>query len=891
MTFNLKNYQRQVLDRLDEFFRLARLQGIPAAYDAVAKRRDENGNKENPYAAPDYKPMVEGLQERPHVCVRVPTAGGKTYLAACALPLAARYMEKTFPTVLWFVPSDAIRAQTVAMLKNRSHPCRQEIENAFESNAAVYDIEDFDIMRPQDFYDRACIIVSTVQMFRVKKTFMRRIYATHEHFEPHFNRFLPNSPPDSLEHDEQGKVKLSFVNLLHLLRPMVVLDEAHNFVSDLSREVLRRINPACVIEWTATPREPKSDRPLHNVLVSIPAEKLQAEEMVKLPIAVTQHADWEQAVQGAIAEQQKLKQAAKDSGDTVRPIVLYQAQDRNQKVPPQRLKAHLIEAGVDEKKIAIATGEIKELPENLLAHDCPIEHIITVDALREGWDCSYAYVLCAISNVRSSTAVEQLMGRVMRMPQATRRRHEDLNRAYAHVPQDAVTDAVAAMRDKLAVGLGFEERETQWAVQPNIFTGADDLSDSLFEAKEPAINFDTIARPNFESLPEEDKQIAREAVEVRPQKPEKEGGGYRVIVRKSIPVSVQRAIVQAVPENKQASEASRLQQISRRLAVIQSPAAKGEKFEPLPQLMFFSSEEGKKVIADADSLYMAAEWNNVGDTPLVTDFSIKEDAEVFSVFLQGGKVLYEKIGDYNLPLLDDKGDFAGESHLSRWLEAQIRCPQGRYFPETLKKIITANLKKLLEEYQIEQLIRAKYLLADALKNWLEQHEIRTEAATVNQFLFDNKEMKCDFSFTFPPRVYDAGENPYNGAYRFKKHYYGNIGALDSDEETKCAIALDEAAEVKFWIRNLPRKPGSYKLPLGGVNNFYPDFVAQLQNGKVLVVEYKGAHLVADSALKNRIGELMEKKSAGGCFFVMVTEGAGGRTIEQQIREKINRLCK
>ena len=100
-----------------------------------------------------------------------------------------------------------------------------------------------------------------------------------------------------------------------------------------------------------------------------------------------------------------------------------------------------------EKKIAIATGEIKELPENLLAHDCPIEHIITVDALREGWDCSYAYVLCAISNVRSSTAIEQLMGRVMRMPHATRRRHEDLNRAYTHVPKDNITDAVLAMRE------------------------------------------------------------------------------------------------------------------------------------------------------------------------------------------------------------------------------------------------------------------------------------------------------------------------------------------------------------------------------------------------------------------------------------------------------------
>ena len=107
---------------------------------------------------------------------------------------------------------------------------------------------------------------------------------------------------------------------------------------------------------------------------------------------------------------------------------------------------------------------------------------------------------------------------------------------------------------------------------------------------------------------------------------------------------------------------------------------------------------------------------------------------------------YEKTGDYHLPLLDDKGDLADESYLSRWLEEQIRCPQGRYFPETLKKIITANLKKLLEIYPTEQLIRAKYQLAEALKKWLEQHEKRTEAVTVKQFLFDNKEAECVFFF-------------------------------------------------------------------------------------------------------------------------------------------------
>ena len=66
-------------------------------------------------------------------------------------------------------------------------------------------------------------------------------------------------------------------------------------------------------------------------------------------------------------------------------------------------------------------------------------------------------------------------------------------------------------------------------------------------------------------------------------------------VRKPIPESVQRAIVQAVPENRRVSEASRLQQASRILAVRESPAAKDEKFARLPQLMFFSPKKERKL--------------------------------------------------------------------------------------------------------------------------------------------------------------------------------------------------------------------------------------------------------------------------------------------------------
>ena len=185
---------------------------------------------------------------------------------------------------------------------------------------AVADISDYDILPPDYYTDKVCIIVSTAAMFRVKETergeqmtkATRQIYASKEDFDSHFDKFLPPHPPPGLKRDADGEIKTSFVNLLHLLRPLVVLDEAHNFVSELSQEVLGRINPSCILEWTATPRE-KSPRqgikgkPLHNVLLSVSAETLQEEEMVKLPIEVAEHLDdWRLAVAGAVKERQAL---------------------------------------------------------------------------------------------------------------------------------------------------------------------------------------------------------------------------------------------------------------------------------------------------------------------------------------------------------------------------------------------------------------------------------------------------------------------------------------------------------------------------------------------------------------------------------------------------------
>ncbi len=82
-------------------------------------------------------------------------------------------------------------------------------------------------------------------------------------------------------------------------------------------------------------------------------------------------------------------------------------------------KALIEKLEVPESDVKICTGSVDEIGDtDLMALQCPIRYIITVDKLREGWDCPWAYVLGSIGNTATATAVEQLIGRILRMPNA-----------------------------------------------------------------------------------------------------------------------------------------------------------------------------------------------------------------------------------------------------------------------------------------------------------------------------------------------------------------------------------------------------------------------------------------------------------------------------------------
>ena len=91
----------------------------------------------------------------------------------------------------------------------------------------------------------------------------------------------------------------------------------------------------------------------------------------------------------------------------------------------------LVDMGIPKEEIAVKTSKVDELGKtDLMSRDCPIRYIITVNALKEGWDCPFAYILASLANKTSKVDVEQILGRVLRQPYAKRHKSPLLNMSY-----------------------------------------------------------------------------------------------------------------------------------------------------------------------------------------------------------------------------------------------------------------------------------------------------------------------------------------------------------------------------------------------------------------------------------------------------------------------------
>lgn len=851
----LREYQNRSLEALEAYLGLVARHGAKVAFVVQTERQ--------------YR-SVPSLPDLPYVCLRVPTGGGKTVMACHALGIVAKhYLQAERAICLWLVPSNAIRDQTLAALRDRTHPYRQAVEERFGGFVRVMDLTEALYVQRGTLEGETCIIVSTLAALRVEDTDGRKVYESAGALSHHFTG-LDERLTVMLEKNPDGTIPQSLANVLRLWRPVVIMDEAHNARTPLSFETLARFNPSCIIEFTATPEtahNPEQGLFASNVLHQVSAAELKSEDMVKLPIRLRTHGDWKEVVAETLQKQRELEDAAKDeqrqTGEYIRPIVLFQAQAKSkerQTLTVEVLKKSLMEDfKVPEEQIKKATGDERELDEvkDLFDPTCPVRFIITVQALKEGWDCPFAYILCSVSEVSTPRAVEQVLGRILRLPRAQHKQREELNCAYAFAASPHFIQTAQALKDAL-VENGFQkleaedlvtQQDTQQAMTGLFPQAAQAVSQKLDPSKLHAVVGDKVRYDGKTG----------ELVVSQPLMPQE-----RDALRNFFLTANDQAAVEKLFQDSQKLVAS----------VAALAITPKEKFE-VPLLAI--RVDGQLEIFE-DSHFLDTEWNLVAcDAGLSEqEFSVRPDAgkdglvdvdEKGHVEVKFVEQLHEQ-----LTLLGAEPGWTMAA-LANWLDRQIPHHD---IPLAQSSLFIHNVLTGLTENRglsIEELARRKFRLRQAIEAKIRDYRDAQSKKTYKRMLFDGAgaiEVNPELCFAYEENRY--GPNwYYEGSYRFMRHYFSRVGELKPEgEEFECAVFLDQMPEVKYWVRNLERRPESSFWLQTSTDKFYPDFVVMLNDGRIFVVEYKGEDRWSndDSKEKRTVGELWADRSKKRCVFVM-----------------------
>ena len=401
-----------------------------------------------------YHARRNGLGEQlPSVCLKIPTGGGKTLLATRVIDLInSHFRQSRRGLVLWVVPTTQIYNQTLKALKDRDHPYRQQLD--LSSGQRTLILEKTTAFGPSDVTENLCVLLlmlpsanrqtkETLRMFRDSGGFDRFFPADDD---PRAHAELLDEFPNLDTFETAGlwgrHVKTSLGNTVRVLRPLIILDEGHKAYSANAKATLEGFNPAMIVELSATPAKSA------NVLVEILGRELNAEEMIKLDLHIRNKTsgDWRDTLLESVEHREQLEAVARDyeadSGTYIRPICVIQVErtGREQRKPPyvhtDDVREYLLQhPGIAAEHIAVKTSSTDELKEvedlgGLMSRDCPIRFIITKQALQEGWDCSFAYVLAILANPTSRTGLTQLVGRILRQPHACKTGVAALDESY-----------------------------------------------------------------------------------------------------------------------------------------------------------------------------------------------------------------------------------------------------------------------------------------------------------------------------------------------------------------------------------------------------------------------------------------------------------------------------
>jgi type III restriction enzyme len=795
------------------------------AWESLKEWPDKNGNLQN-WLPPSrsevpYSPRLSGHGlPVPNATLKVPTGGGKTYLACASLTLIfGRYLQKNTGFVLWIVPNEAIYSQTVRTLRDRQHPYRQTLDRAAAGKVKI--LEKGDPLHRADVDSNLCIMVLMLQSSNRHNQDSLKLFQdrgdvhgfTPAEGEQAAHKVLLEAVPNLSQYDlgdggfQWPMVKDSVGNALRIVQPVVVMDEGQKATSNLAFQTLYGFNPTFVLELSATPKDVKAQKPTKtleampartaNVLVEIRGRELEQEGMIKMPLNIQPMTgtDWKDTLRASLDKLNALDSSARnyraEGGSYIRPILLVQAERTGAEqrdagfIHADDVKAWLLVAGLDDAEIALKTSEVNDLDkqenEDLLSPMCRVRVIITKAALQEGWDCPFAYVLCSLAASGNERAMTQLVGRILRQPHALRTDVAELDESYVFTHRAETAAVVTAIKAGLeADGLGDLIQDV------SVAGAAADLVTKRKVTRRDKFRETDIALPQVLWI--------EEGQDARPLDAESD-----LFPAIDWPACNMEAFADSLPENAHAAAS---------------------------QIIKVRSGDDGDFVTDAKNI-------NGGEAEFDPAYAVRMLIDI----VPNAYVARELVGRV-LARLGERGfDAEKIGRLSAFIIDQLRKALGKWREREAAKLFGERLDSGRIEFRIR---------GDG-GDWIAPDHIWTTAAENSPKIIGKTGAALERSLFLP--IYASELNP---------------------DETGVAVYLDAETVIKWWHRNGTER-GSYALRGWRKGNVYPDFVfAALRDDsgeRIVALESKGDHLDnLDTAYKRKLLDKLTdaygKKAAG-----------------------------
>ena len=859
----LKGYQKSVISDLESYLELLATNSISQAYRTLWENK---GVIVGFGGLPAYNNDIDGV---PHVCVKVPTGGGKTFIAANAVKPVFDSMPNAHPkAVVWLVPSDSILNQTLKNLSDVNHPYRQKLDVDFGGRVEVYSKSQ--LLNGQNFSpitiaDQLSIFVLSYDSFRTTNKEGRKAYRQNGNLAP-FGKLVKQSENLLEDTDETA-----LVQVIRSLNPLIIVDESHHATSDLSLQMLKNFNPSFIFDLTATPKNSS------NIISFVDAAQLKKENMVKLPVIVYNRKSQEDVYVDAITIRRKLElQAVEDqkkTGRYIRPIVLFQAQPRNseESITFDKIKKTLMDLDIPEHHIAIKTADRDELKNiDLMSPQCSVRYIITVNALKEGWDCPFAYVLATVANRSSVVDVEQILGRVLRLPEAKKNPSSVLNLSYVLTSSANFNDTL----EKVVSGLnnaGFSKKDYR---AKNV--------DEFADFDPPAQFVQTEMPDNTASTPEESVMIEENVPEVNTSDMKERLDSAKEQMSAAQSQNIEQIISNdemfsaAIEQNEEYEDALSNAEKTEQTA---APPEVRDKMNVFEINECFREEVSRiqlpQFIIKTELSLFTDDYKLLNLNDLDIGFTLKDkDAQIdFStIAAEMARIDVEDRADSNAKAW--KLSVSDSTYFKEWFDSKPAESRMRISKSAIKAQISKidgvndgelddyidRVVEMMTEDQISDLQKSQLPYIKKIKEKVEALLAEHRRKMFDLWLEQDR-IQCRPMYSFRKTI-----SPVTSTSVYPNSLYESEDGNLNEYEKPVVFEIASLPNLKWWHRNISR----LGFQINGSVHAYPDLIIMTKSGKIVMVETKGDHLFnPESKEKARIGAKWAETAGSQYKYYMV----------------------